>query len=133
MDNIDVTPEMFADLIARTEREMEPTIDAELPKAIKNARKSLEKFEGKPVDVNLSRPISLGTIDKRPDVFSTLFVSNIEQPDKLTIMVSVMGHVVVKGRLLYVNIYKESTDDRDAEMLRDFARKWADDILAANR
>jgi len=47
-------------------------------------------------------------------------------------MISVMSHVVVQKRLLYLNIYKEFSTDKDIETLRDFARKWADDILAAN-
>ena len=47
-------------------------------------------------------------------------------------MQGVMSHVVVQKRLLYLNLYKEFSADKDIETLRHFARKWADDILAAN-
>jgi len=133
MDNIEVTPEMFADLITRTERDFEQLIDADLPKAIASGRKSLEKFQGKPVDASLSRPINLGSIDKRPNVYSILTMSTIEQPEKHTAIFGVIAYITVKGRMLYLSIFKESTDDKDAEMLRDFSRRWADEILAANR
>jgi hypothetical protein len=108
-------------------------IDADLPKAIATGRKALEEFQGRPVDVSISRPVNLGSIDRRPNVFSVLIMSATEQPEKRTAMFGVISYVAVKGRMLYLSIYKVYTKDKDAEMLRDFSRKWADEILAANR
>lgn len=133
MDNIKVTPEMFAEFTARVEKDFEAMVDAELPKAAERGKKSLEEFLGKRMDVGLMRPISLGTIDKRAGVFSVMVLTTIVQARKNTPMIGVMGHVVVKERLLYINIYKEFLADKDADELREFARKWADNILAANR
>ena len=133
MDNVNVTPKMFTEFVARVEKDFEAMVDAELPKAAERGKKSLEEFLGKRVDVGLTRPINLGTIDKRAGVFSVMLLTTIVQGRKNTPMLGVMAHVVVRERLLYINIYKEFTAEKDVDELRDFARKWADDIVAANR
>jgi len=132
MDNIDVTPTMLGEYANLLERDFEKLVDEELPKTIVNGNKSLTEYLGKNMDAVISRPLNLGTIDRRPDVYSVMFVTVVQHPGKTMPMISVMSHVVVQKRLLYVNIYKEFSTDKDIETLRDFARKWADDILAAN-
>ncbi len=132
MDNRDITPAKLDKYANRFDRDFEKLIDKELPKTIVNGNKSLTEYLGKNMDAVISRPLNLGTIDRRPDVYSVMFVSVVQLPGKTMPMISVMSHIVVQKRLLYLNIYKEFSTDKDIETLRDFARKWADDILAAN-
>jgi len=62
-----------------------------------------------------------------------MMMTSILNGSQHILMLGVMSHVVVKKRLLYINIYKEFTADEDAAVLRDFTRKWTAAIIAANK
>jgi hypothetical protein len=132
-NNADITPEMFTEFVSSLERDLQTSIDFELPRAVVASRKALSEQWDRPANVSLLRPVVLGFIDKKPNVSTVMMMTTILNDKQRIAMLAVFGHVVVNKRVLYVNIYKELTTDEDAAALRDFTRKWTAEIIAANK
>jgi hypothetical protein len=133
INDIDVTPAMFAEFTSSLQRDFETAVDANLPTAVEAARKALSERWGRPADIGMVRPVNLGFFDKQPNLSSVMMLSPILIDGKQIPMLSVMSHVVVNKRLLYISIFKELTVDGDAVALRDFTKKWTAAIIAANK
>lgn len=132
MDNVDVTPEMFADFATTTERDLTRLIHEAMPQAEEESRRTRERM-GKSTDIGLENPRNLGAFDKHPDVLSVMMMMSAIEGNRSIQMIAVRSYVVVKRRLLYINIYKDYSGDADIKFLQDFARKWTAEIVEANK
>jgi hypothetical protein len=96
-------------------------------------RKGLSSVSGVDVPLELAQPRNLGTFEKTKNVYSTMLAMTVKTPTGETPVLCGASFVNVKGRTLFVYVYRRFTSEKDAELVRDFTRTWIRQILAANR
>lgn len=111
---------------------------------MKNAEKGLTKLQSREIGLDLNETQNLGEFDVRPNVYSVMFLMTLsfdsQGTKSIVPMVASMTFIKIRQRILYVNVYHKisSTAALKTEFapamkeVTQFAKKWADEILAAN-
>lgn len=109
---------------------------ARMKAAVERLENSLNEQTPGKATIALSQPVNLGEFDNRANVYGvallvTMKVSVAGQ-ERVVPLVGGISFVRVKQRLLYVYTYRRYESKNDIEILRDFAKEWVTNILAAN-
>ena len=112
---------------------------------MKNAERGLTKLESRKIGLDVSETKNLGEFDVRPQVYSVMFLMMLEvdsggKQETRPVLMS-LTFLQVRQRILYVNVYQKlsSTAAVKTELkpgmneVKQFATKWVNQILAANR
>jgi hypothetical protein len=134
--SVDMTPELFASVVAEGEKNAGAYMDPNGPlmkNAAKNSGRGLSDLLGTETTVAVTGSKSLGYFEKTDKVFSELVAVNIEiQGRKLSILFS-SSFVNVNQRLIFVYVYKMEPKAEDVGIVRDFTKTWTAKIVAANK
>jgi len=104
--------------------------------AVKQLDKGLSDFNKQETQIDFNQPVNLGEFDSRPNVYSVMlvmsFTTKIGENEKRFPLLAGVSLVRIKERLVFVYTYRQYKSVTDVEVLRDFTKKWVDQILAAN-
>jgi hypothetical protein len=131
----DMSDAEFAALLAQVETSISQVFDINGPtmkSAVKNVRDALSNLSGKEVQVDFDQPQNLGSFDKMKNVYSFMMLMTFKGPQAKVPLLGGISLVKVNQRLIYVYTYRKFTSEKDAEVLRDCAKAWVRQILAAN-
>lgn len=111
--------------------------DSPIMKSIKKAQdRNLTELLEQEATIDFSKPVNLGEIVKTPTSYGNLFLVKTKfqtgELQKEIVIVSGMGIVRVRQRVVFVYTYKVFTSAEDIELLRDFNKKWLGEIVKAN-
>jgi hypothetical protein len=137
--DVDFSGQDFAQLVARMRKDGSRIFDPNSPsmkETLEKINKSLTELNREETQVGLSQPVNLGEFDSRQNVYSLMlllnFTSEIGAKKTTTHIVGSLSYVLVKQKLLYVYTYRKYESQADTVVVRDFARRWIGQILAAN-
>ena len=133
--NEDVTPAGFNALKAYIEKEFAKMTDPDgnaMKQGQQIASKSLSELLARTNKVKWDRPVNLGVFEINDRVYSTLTLLSLSVNKKPYKFLGTVSFVYVNMRLVYVYAYKSHPVDADIEMLREFTKRWAASIIAAN-
>jgi len=135
----DYSAERFANLVTTFRQSGVQLLDMNRPAMkdiVKRLDKSLTELNQQETEVDLGQPVNLGEFDTRPNIYSVMLALNFktttDDREVSTPVIGGLSYVRVGQRLVYVYTYRKYSSAADVELLRDFTRKWVDEILAAN-
>jgi hypothetical protein len=134
--SLDVTPELFAGVVAAAEKNSGAYMDPNGPVikgAEKNSGKGLSELSGVETTVAITGLKSLGYFEKTDKVFSYLAAANIEVSGRKVSILFSTSFVYVNRRLVFVYVYKIEPKAEDERILRDFTKSWTAKIVASNK
>lgn len=104
---------------------------------LKNIEEGLTNLTREQTRVDLSRPLNLGEVVSRPDVFGTMLLMNVKmqmggRQVELPLL-CVASFLRVRQRILFVYTYRKYRSPADRDALARFTREWLGQIAAANR
>lgn len=126
----------FKAMVVSFEKESPSLLDSNGPvmkSIVQHSNKGLSELSGTKVEMELDQPTILGYFDKRSDIYSTMILFKIKDPQMPLPMLCGISYVRVNSRLLFVYTYRKFTSERDVDILRDFTKKWTASIIAANK
>jgi hypothetical protein len=133
---LDLTPELFAAVVAGLENNFSKDLDpdGELMKhAEKNSGKGLTKFRGTETPVDISGTKNLGFFQKTDQVFSGMMGMTLEVYGRKIPMLCTLSFVKVKKRLLFAYAYKLYPAENDVAMLIGLTKNWTAKIVETNK
>jgi len=125
----------FKALVSQFELQIGEFFDPNSPDlvaVVKDIRKGLSHHNREDSSFALSGAKDLGSFDRKPRVFSQMVLLNVEGRNGPVPLVATSSMLLLDGQLVFVYTYRRLTEVTDAEALRDFAKKWTTDIIAAN-
>ena len=112
---------------------------------MRNAEKGLARLQSQEVGLDLNETQNLGEFDVRPNAYSVMLLMSLSidsQGTKKTVpLLASLTFIKIRQRILYLNVYykisspealKTEFKPAMAEVTQ-FAKKWVDQILAANQ
>jgi hypothetical protein len=136
---IDTSQTDFSNFVSSIQANATQVLDPNSPtmKAIKKAQdRNLTELLEQEAKIDFAKPVPLGEIVKTPASYGSLvlFKTKTQVGDVLkeVAFVGGLGLVRVRQRIVFVYTYKRFNSAEDIEMLRDFTRKWLDEIVKAN-
>ncbi|MGH9944855.1 MAG: hypothetical protein ACRD9R_21100 [Pyrinomonadaceae bacterium] len=137
---VDASVELFNQVVGQIEQSTEQMLAPNHPltkELIGELEKNLSDRSKKQTKVNITQPIRFGQVMKTVDVYSQLLLMNISvasagarQGGPMLCGASI---IKVNNKILLVNTYKNYKSRNDIEFMREFTRKWAEQIVKANR
>jgi hypothetical protein len=125
----------FAVLIGQLESQIGGFFDPrnpQLAEATKNIRRGLARHNREESAFDLKATKELGSFERLPNAFSHMVLLNVESRKGTIPLLATSSILLLNGRVVFVSTYRRLTEVMDAESLKDFARKWTAEILAAN-
>jgi hypothetical protein len=137
--DVNISAEYFAQVVSEYRKSGMQILDPDNPgmkATLANINKGLTELNQKKTEISLSQPINLGEFDTRPNVYSVMVLLNIKAQntdgETSALVLGGLSYVRVKERLIYVYTYRTYKSESDIPVLRDFAKQWIGQILAAN-
>lgn len=103
----------------------------------KNSEQKLSELDSRETKIDMTKPQYLGEFNAGSDVHGFLTLVSltiksgaIERAVRVLVSTSL---VRVKQRMIFVYTFSEYHSDADLSMAKQFATKWTDSIMAANR
>jgi len=128
-----------ADFTASDFKGMTDSANQELGNAITSTSKEMEEeFNRKAKALNLDakasldKPVSLGCLFSKQDVYGFGMLISVTQHGTTTNMINVSALVRVNNRLVFAYVYAVYKDQSSLQWARKAAEDWADAILRAN-
>ena len=135
LKTMDISPSMFADLAAATEKQIVTFFDPSSPifkRAEQNAGKGLSELWANETTVKINEPKHLGYFEKGTDVLSFMSFMNFDVNNRKFSILNASSFVLVNDRVLFIYTFKKDPVAGDIEKLRSFATKWTAKIREAN-
>lgn len=108
----------------------------EMQSQLKHQNKSLSELLKEDTRFDLSQPVNLGEIENTANSYGVLLLTKLKiQSDSKQlekVLVSGASAVRVKNRLVWIYTFRTFNSDKDADILRDFTKRWLADIVRAN-
>ena len=140
LKEVDFDASKFASVISTFERQGVKLLDPanpELRAKLRRVEEVASSVTGGAAKMSLSAPELLGEFNRTPNVYGVMLSARVTirsgEATKEVPMLCAASFVMVRSRLIYVYAYRRFNSDADLTVLKDFARKWADQIVAANR
>lgn len=130
-----VNQQEFAALIKQLESQIGGFFDPKNPQlaaTTKNIRKGLSQHNREDSGFDLKATKDLGAFERQPNLFSHMVLLNVESRKGTIPLLATSSIMLLNGRLVFVSTYRRLTEVMDAESLRDFAKTWTAEIVAAN-
>jgi hypothetical protein len=127
--------QQFSTLIKQLESQIGGFFDPRNPQlaaATQSIRKGMSQHNREESSFDLKATKDLGSFERQPNVFSHIVLLNVETRRGTIPLLATSSIMLLNGRLVFVSTYRRLTEVMDAESLRDFAKKWTAEILAAN-
>jgi hypothetical protein len=129
----------LADLISVFEKQGLKLLDTNNPELKEKMRRAEDAANdlNKDSTLKMSAPEYLGEFDRTPNTFGVMIMARVSIESggqtKQVLMLCAASFVMVRSRLIYVYAYRRYDSEADLTTLKDFARKWSAQIVAANR
>jgi hypothetical protein len=135
----DYSAERFAQLITSSSEKEKSGFDLTSPgmRDVIGKVNSVLKEGAPDTRLEVGKPVMLGEIDKRPNVYGVMILLPISvsagDVSKKGFLIGGMTLLRVHQRLIYVYTYREYKSEADLTQLQDFTKNWLTQILAANQ
>jgi hypothetical protein len=107
-----------------------------LQEQLKRQNKGLSELLKQDAAIDFSKPVNLGEIASTPDSFGTLLLVKTKfksgEVEKEKMLLSGICFVRVRDRIIFIYTYHVFNSEGDADVLREFSKRWMADILRAN-
>ena len=136
---VDTSANDFSAIISYAQTNSGKVFDFNSP-AMKSLRetqnKNLTELLEREAKIDFSKPVNLGEIIKTPASYGTLLliktkiqVGNLQEE---VVLLCGTGMVRVEQRVIFAHTYKFFKSKEDIEMVKEFSKKWLDEIVKAN-
>lgn len=132
---VELDEKQFAVHARQMESQMSGFFDPKNPaltEATRKIRKGLSEHNGEDSGFAIGTSKDLGVFDRQAAIFSHMVLLQIEGRKGTVPLLAASSTVLIKGKIVFVQTYRRLSEVMDAEVLRDFAKKWTAEILQAN-
>ena len=131
-----ITPEFFGEVVTVSKGGFDSIYDkngAVMTSAKANISEWASHVRGRTTEVNIAKPLNLGSFNESPDSFSMLILSEVEYNGVRIPMLISTSMLRLKERLVNASIYKRNPRESDISSLTEMTNTWTASILAANK
>lgn len=138
---MDMSPAGFASLIGTIDRQGSKLFDPKNPdtaRKLKEVESRVNAASQNGSQLTFDGPEVLGVFEKSPNVYSMLMLVKLNvtsaggQSTQIPVLAAA-SFVRVRARVLFVYVYRRFNAAEDADRVKTFARRWNEQIIAANR
>jgi hypothetical protein len=136
LKEIDCTRANFSDAVSQVRKSFDSYLNPKgqfLLSIVKNANKGLTEHLGQDPELKIGETKNLGYFDSQPDIFSAMILMKVEAFGKPISLLGTLSLIRVNNRMIYVYAYRKLETENDAEILRDFTKKWTSEIMESNK
>ena len=125
--DMEFTPDLFDAFVARTRQQFPDTVDPLTPAIFTHIA---EKGSG-----SASPVTNVGNFNRSANTFSIviLTVSTTRDQSSVVTLASTLSYVMVKKRMIYINVVRKIHQLTELQPLMDFTKKWTAAIADANK
>lgn len=129
----DVSLADFRALAAELKRQPPLALQATLKKDESEADARLSGFWGMAANMKVGETRTIGHFNEQDRVISSLFVTNSEAFGRRFAIIGSMSLVLVNDRLIFLYVFRTTTDPRDQEDVIGLTKSWTARTIEANR